>query len=466
MFHSIDDRRVCVILSVWYVTFPKAGTPMVDSAHAPAAGRSAGLWVVAICLVTIIFDGYDLIVYGAVVPALTAPGSEWQLTLAEVGHIGSLALVGMVVGTLIVGALTDILGRRRIMLASIAWFSIAMGLSAMAPTPEMFGLMRFVTGIGLGGVVPTAIALTVEYAPAHRRNFNNALMFSGFSIGGVLAAFLAINLLPEYGFRLLFWIGIAPLVIVVPLAWKFLPESAAYLQARGRHAEAEALAARYGVTLPAASDTEEKKSAIATLFTGNRVLATLLFGAASFVGLLLVYGLNQWLPKIMTTAGYPLGSALTFLLVLNIGAVVGSLLVSLLADKWGSKAVTMAAFASAAVSLAVLATKPGAGLLMVLVAVAGFGTTGTQILINGYVATHYPATARATALGWSLGIGRIGAIVGPTYGAWLLASGRGIEWNFYGFAIPAVVGAVIIAAVPVSREIASRVKPSSLAPQH
>jgi AAHS family benzoate transporter-like MFS transporter len=168
----------------------------------------------------------------------------------------------------------------------------------------------------------------------------------------------------------------------------------------------------------------------------------------------------------MTTAGSPLGSALTFLLVLNVGAVVGSLLVSLLADRWGSKAVTIAAFGSAAASLAALATKPEAGLLMALVAVAGFGTTGTQILINGYVATHYPASARATALGWSLGIGRIGAIVGPTYGAWLLASGKGIEWNFYGFAIPAVIGALIIAAVPASREIRSRVKPSELTVQH
>lgn len=426
---------------------------MVDTAQAPKVSRSAGLWVVAICLVTIIFDGYDLIVYGAVVPALTAPGSQWELSLAQAGAIGSYALIGMVIGTLIVGALTDILGRRKIMLASIIWFSVAMGLTALAPSPEMFGLMRFVTGVGLGGVVPTAIALTVEYAPAHRRNFNNALMFSGFSIGGVLAAFLAINLLPDHGFRVLFWIGMAPLLIVVPLAWKFLPESAAFLLARGQRAEAEALATRYGVPLPAAvpADDAGSKGAIATLFAGTRIIATVLFGAASFVGLLLVYGLNQWLPKIMTSAGYPLGSALTFLLVLNIGAVIGSLLVSILADKWGSKAVTVAAFGAAAISLSLLATKPGAGLLMLLVAVAGFGTVGTQILVNGYVATYYPASARATALGWSLGIGRIGAIIGPTYGAWLLASSNGIGWNFYGFAIPAIVGAAIIALVPANR---------------
>ena len=441
---------------------------MLDTAHDRPRGRSAGLWVVAICLVTIIFDGYDLIVYGTVVPALTAPSSEWHLSLPQAGALGSYALVGMVIGTLIAGALTDILGRRKIMLASITWFSVAMGLTAMAPNPEIFGLMRFVTGVGLGGVVPTAIALTVEYAPAHRRNFNNALMFSGFSIGGVLAAVLAINLLPTEGFRILFWIGITPLFVVVPLAWKFLPESAAYLVARGRRSEAEALAAKYGLTLsePGTAESGEKQTALATLFSADRFVATVLFGAASFVGLLLVYGLNQWLPKIMTTAGYPLGSALKFLLVLNIGAVVGSLVVSMLADRWGSKAVTVAAFGSAAVSLSLLATKPGAGLLMLLIAVAGFGTVGTQILVNGYVATHYPASARATALGWSLGVGRIGAIVGPTYGAWLLASGKGLEWNFYGFAIPAVIGAVLIALVPAVRLAAARSEPAELSLQH
>lgn len=141
-------------------------------------------------------------------------------------------------------------------------------------------------------------------------------------------------------------------------------------------------------------------------------------------------------------------------------------MVSTLADRWGSKAVTVAAFGSAAASLWLLAMKPGAGILMVLIAVAGFGTVGTQILVNGYVATHYPAGARATALGWSLGIGRIGAIVGPTYGAWLLASGRGLEWSFYGFAIPALIGAALIALVPASRAVSNRPKPSEQSLQH
>ena len=426
------------------------------------AHRHAGLWVVAICLVTIVFDGYDLIVYGAVVPSLLHDPS-WHLTPDRAGTIGSYALMGMVIGTLAVGALTDIVGRRRIMLGSIAWFSVAMAATAMAPSLEVFALMRFVTGLGLGGVVPTAIALTVEYAPAHRRNFNNALMFSGFSVGGVLAAVLAINLLPTHDFRTMFWIGITPLFVVVPLAYRFLPESVSFLIARGRREEAARLADRYGVPMPTGETVQSSNSrtgALAALYSRDNALATVLFGVASFFGLLLVYGLNTWLPQIMREAGYPLGSALRFLLVLNVGAVVGALLVSVLADRLGSKVVTTLAFGAAAVSIYALSLRPGVGGLYALIAIAGFGTIGTQILVNGFVATHYPADSRATALGWSLGVGRIGAIVGPTFGGWMLSSGRSLEWNFYGFAVPAVLGMLVIAAVPTVKKVAGRLNPA------
>ena len=420
----------------------------MTSPTATIARSHAGLWVVAICFVTIVFDGYDLIVYGAVVPSLLK-NPDWHLTAGQAGAIGSYALTGMVIGTLCVGALTDIVGRRRIMFASIIWFSLAMGATAMAPSAEAFGVLRFVTGLGLGGVVPTAIALTVEYAPPHRRNFNNALMFSGFSLGGVLAAVLAINLVPTHGFRIMFWIGMAPLVLVLPLAWRFLPESVSFLQARGRDDEAAALASKYGVQPePVTTEASSRWSALAVLFGRKHLAATILFGLASFFGLLLVYGLNTWLPQIMRQAGYPLGSSLRFLLVMNLGAIAGALVASTLADRLGSKVVTTVAFALAAFSIYALSVNPVAFALYLLIAIAGLGTVGTQILVNGYVATHYPAGSRATALGWSLGVGRLGAIVGPLFGGWVLDSGLSLDWNFYGFAVPAVLGAVVIAAVP------------------
>ncbi|NKQ56983.1 aromatic acid/H+ symport family MFS transporter [Amycolatopsis sp. K13G38] len=415
--------------------------------QATNAATRSGLTVVALCFLTIVFDGYDLIVYGSALPSLLAePG--WHLGTAEAGAIGSYALAGMLIGALGAGALTDALGRRRIMLTGITWFSALMILCALAPNPQLLGLLRFLAGVGLGGVVPSAIALTVEYAPRGRRQLYNALMFAGYSVGGVLAAVLALALLTGHGWRPLFAIGAAPVLVVLPLAWRFLPESAGHLLARGRTEQARRLAARYGLDLPGERAGRTAAPGPRQLFRRGNLRATVLFGAASFCGLLLVYGLNTWLPQIMRQAGYPLGSALTFLLVLNIGAIAGTVAASLLADRFGPKPVTVGAFVLAAGCLLVLSQRAGTGLLLVAVAVAGLGSVGTQILVNGYVAVHYPARIRATALGWTLGVGRAGAILGPLLAGWIFAAGFGFAWNFYAFAIPALAGALLTALVP------------------
>lgn len=432
---------------------------MSPASDRPAPPRRRASFVVLICFVSIVFDGYDLVVFGTTIPSILAY-EEWGVTPEQAGAIGSYALMGMLIGTLTVGAITDVLGRRKIMLISIAWFSAAMGLSALSTSPEMLGLLRFVAGLGLGGVVPTAIALTVEYSPKDRRQLNNALMYSGYFIGGILTALVGLILLPHVDFRVMYAIGALPLVLVLPIAWRYLPESVAFLVARGRHDEARALADQYGLEIedvaPSAAPEHEDAnglSAIRTLFRRGYLLATLLFAAASFCGLLLVYGLNTWLPNIMRTAGYALGSSLLFLLALNIGGIVGTIAASRLADRVGVKPVAVGAFVVATLSILLLSVNFPLALLMLCVAVAGFGT-GAQILVNGYVAVHYPASSRATALGWSLGIGRIGAILGPILGGLVAGSALGYQWNFYLFAVFALVGAVLIAAVPVARAAA------------
>lgn len=362
----------------------------------------------------------------------------------------------MLIGALASGFATDTIGRRKVILIGVIWFSVAMLLCAAAPSAELLGLFRFVAGLGLGGVIPSAIALTVEYAPRGRRHLYNALMFTGYAVGGVVAAVLALAFLDDGGWRLMLAIGAAPLLVVLPVAWRFLPESAVYLAARGQDAEAARTAQRYGVDLAALAAEraiESESHRPGALFVHPWLRATLLFGAASFCGLLLVYGLNTWLPQIMRQAGYPLGSALQFLLVLNVGAIVGSALASAAADRWGPRRVVVAAFLLALVCLLLLSQRVGTLALMFAVALAGLGSMGTQILLNGYVSSFYPVAVRGRALGWTLGVGRLGAVVGPLFGGWVLAAGIGFEWNFYGFAVPALAGAVLVAFVrsPTSR---------------
>lgn len=415
--------------------------------QSPPGTRRTELMVLCLCFSVIVFDGYDLIVYGATLPALLQH-EAWGLTPASAGAIGSYALVGMLAGALIAGAVTDLIGRSKVLLFGVTGFSLAMVGCALAPDATLFGVFRLLAGLGLGGVMPTAIALTAEYSAPHRRSLNNALMFSGYSVGGVLAAVLALSLMPTYGFRLMYWLGAVPLLLV-PVLMRALPESLAFLVAKGRDAEAARTAERLGVALPEPGDQQgPRRSGISTLMSKRYLVPALLFALTSFLGLLLVYGLNTWLPQIMKSAGYPLTSSLLFLVVLNVGAIVGTILVAPIGDRVGMRPVTLAAFLAAAVSIYLLSVPSSAPVMYALVAVAGFGTVGTQILVNAYVAMHFPAEVRATALGWTLGIGRVGAIIGPTFGGILMSSGANAAWNFYAFAIPAAVGALVVLLLP------------------
>ncbi|MGO1052918.1 MFS transporter [Crossiella sp. CA198] len=409
-------------------------------------GPRARLVIIVLCGLALAFDGYDLVVYGTTIQALRA---EWGITASEAGTIGSAALVGMLVGALLAGTLTDTWGRRKTFLLCVTWFSVLTALCAAAPSPEVFLALRFLAGIGLGGLMPTAATLTIEYAAAKHRTFTYAAMQSGYAVGGILAATLAIPLLPTAGWRVMYLVGAAPLILVLPLALRHLPESLEYLVSHGRQAEAEALAARLGVPVPPPAERRPGGlSGVKALIERTYLRRTVLFWLASFCALLLVYGLNTWLPEIMRASGYPLGSALGFLLAFNLGSVAGALLGGRLSDRHGARPVLLGSFVLAAVCSAALSVNPGQTAIYLLVAVSGYGTIGTMHMLNAHVTRSYPASMRATGIGWALGVGRLGAILGPTLGGWVLDSELGPDWNFYLFTVVAVLGALAITALP------------------
>jgi MFS transporter, AAHS family, benzoate transport protein len=439
------------------------------SANAGAASEGGGpatRWVVVLCWVAVALDGFDLVVLGAVTPALLEY-EPWGLSPAAVGAITSYGLVGMMIGALTIGTLTDMIGRRRAILLSVTGFSLFTGLCAAAPSPEVFGLLRFLAGLGLGGLIPTGAALVSEYASMRRGSSSITFMMTGYHVGGVLTALLAIPILPSLGWRAMFVIGALPALLLVPLMLAKLPESPSFLVASGRRAEAEELAARYGITLETEEVREEEQAseggrfgALKTLFSGGYVLGTLAFWVASFMGLLLVYGLNQWLPTIMRDAGYALGAALAFLLVLNLGAVIGLLVAGPVADRYGSKVVCACWFAFAAVFLFLLSVQMPLSLTYLAVTVTGVFVFSAQVLLYAYVSKHYPTSSRGTALGWAAGVGRLGAICGPLFGGFLIGAGLAVPWGFYAFAIVGLLGAVFISLVPRSPAEAVRETPA------
>ncbi|UOT01346.1 MFS transporter [Rhodococcus opacus] len=410
--------------------------------------------VVGLCLMALVLEGYDLLMFGTVVPSLLGY-APWNLDATDVGMLGSLVGVGMLVGALLAAAVADRWGRRRTLLAAVVVFSAAMGVCAIAPTPAVFGIGRVVVGLGAGVLMPTAAATLIEFAAPGARARSVALGFVGTSIGGILAGVLSLWLVPEYGFRAMFLAGMVPALMFLPVMLRYLPESPAYLASRGQHDAATAIAHRYHLGLPAdlnsisgPDPTATPERGLRALFGTERTLATLLFWAMTLVCLLVLFGVATWLPALMKSAGYPLGAALSFLLALNVGGAAGALIGATLADRYGIKPVTVAFFLSAALSLLAIATAPPLAVIYLLVMLAGLGTTGTQILLNTYIGTYYPASCRATGLGMALGVGRIGAIIGPTYGGLFVALGADTTWQLFAFALPAVVGAVVTLLVP------------------
>ncbi len=396
--------------------------------------RYAG-WVAPLCWLAVALEGFDLVVLGVVLPSLLAEKS-WGLTPNTASLVSVVGLLGVMVGALVVGTVSDYIGRRQTMLWTVIAFSALTLACAFATNPWFFGLLRFLAGLGLGGVLPTALALINEYAARGRAGAATTNMMTGYHIGAVLTALVGILVVERSGWQWMFVIGAVPAVVLVPLMWRFLPESTAFLRARAG--------------LPDGSDTPRvaaRKGPIATLFHHGLGRSTIAFWVTSFMGLLLVYGLNTWLPQIMKSAGYELGAALALLLVLNAGGVLGLLIAGRVADRIGNRRSTIAWFVAAALFLALLSVKlPGIG-IYVSVLLAGVFVFSAQVLVYAYVGHVYPASARGTAMGAASGVGRAGAITGPLIGGWLLTVGLAYPWGFYIFAGVAAIGAVCIALV-------------------
>ncbi|AGI26251.1 MFS transporter [Pseudomonas sp. MT3] len=399
-----------------------------------------------------LFDGYDMVVYGSVVPRLM---HEWQLSPVEAGTLGSCALFGMLFGGTLLAPLADRFGRRRLVILMTLLASLAAFLTGHARTPLELGACRFVTGLALGALVPSAVNLISEFAPAGRRATLITVMSSFYSVGAVLSALVGIALIPQWGWQSVFYVAVLP-VLAVPLMLRYLPESAAFLELKGRRAELDALlvkvdpAYRPGTELVLASlDADAEKARLPQLFGAGQALGTLLLWVGFAMCMLMSYGLNTWLPKLMANGGYPLTSSLVFLVTLNVGATLGALFGGWLADRLGTQRTLVLFFALAAASLAALGINPGPWLLNTLLVIAGATTIGTLAVIHAYAAQFYPTHVRSTGVGWAAGIGRLGAIAGPMLGGSLLALELPFQENFLAFALPGVVGALAIGFIRV-----------------
>ena len=412
---------------------------VIDEAKFTPFHWSILLW----CLLIIIFDGYDLVIYGVVLPLLM---QEWSLTSVQAGMLASTALCGMMFGAMLFGALADKIGRKNVILICVTFFSGFTFLGAFASNPFEFGILRFLAGLGIGGVMPNLVALTSEYAPKRIRSTLVCTMFSGYAIGGILSALIGSYLVENQGWQIMFLIAGIPLLLL-PVMWKFLPESLTFLVKTGKTEQAQSIVQKISPQQAISSNTrltlnEENiptGSSVKGLFQQGRAFNTLMFWVLFFMCLLMVYALSSWLPKLMLAAGYSLGKSILFLFALNVGAMIGSIGGGILSDKFHLKPVIMGMLMAGVVALIGLGFNSPAYVLYGLVTVAGAATIGTSILLYSYVAQYYPLSVRSTGIGCASGVGRIGAIVGPILTGLLLTLNLPHTMNFVMISIPAMI---------------------------
>lgn len=410
-------------------------------------------WVVLLGFAGLLFDGYDLVVYGTLVPGfLRDPSQLGPVTPALAGAIGSYALAGTLVGAILAGLLVDIVGRRRMLLAGYLWCPVTMGITAFTSSTGTFGLMRFVAGIGIGVVIAVTGAVIAEFAPPGKKNTYSAIAYAGVGTGGVLAAVLAILLLRQIGWQGMLLIGAVPLVVLLPLAWAKLPESPVWLLSRGRVDDARAMAERTGSPLaegaPRSPASSRQQAGFASLFRREHLWAVVLFAAVCLLVQVNVAVLQVWLPELMTRAGFSTQGSLSFLIALNGGAVVGALLVSRIADRIGAKLVVAGQLLLGAGALWLVTFPFPIAVLLVLVAFVGLGAGGVVNLLYGFMANYFHTHVRGAGLAWGTSWGRLGNIVGPLALGVLVGTVLALNAIFYTLAAIALIAMILTLLVP------------------
>lgn len=411
--------------------------------------------LLTLCFLVVALDGFDVAIVGHIAPALRA---EWTLGVAALGPLFAAGLFGLMVGALLVGPLADRYGRKTLLVTSVLCFGAASVASAFSADIATLNWLRFLTGLGLGGAMPTAITLTAEYCPTPRRSSLVTIMFCGFTIGSALGGLVAAQVVTAYGWRpLLVAGGLAPLLLV-PVLWWALPESARYLVARpdgagrvrailGRIADADL----DGVTFTGARP--EPVSPVRALFARGLAPGTLLLWLVFFMSLLVVYLLSNWMPTLIQRSGLSLRGASLITASFQIGGTAGAIALGWLMDRFNPHRVLGFAYLSAAGFVMAMGSAAATPWLMTIAVFgAGFCVSGGQIGANALTAAFYPTACRTTGVSWALGIGRSGSIVGSLVGGAMLAQGWTLGTVYALVAVPVLVAAAAILGFGIVRQ--------------
>jgi AAHS family 4-hydroxybenzoate transporter-like MFS transporter len=409
--------------------------------------------ITALCALVAVLDGFDTQAIAYVAPVIA---EQWHIDPSGFGPIFGAGLAGLMVGAFILSPAADRFGRKSIIMLSLGIFGLlALGTAWATSTTELL-VLRFLTGLGLGGAMPNIIALTSEYAPARLRAMLISIMFCGFPLGSTLGGLISTQLIAASGWPSVFVVGgLLPLFLLAVL-WVVLPESVRFLVLQGAPPErirkilsqldpsnTPAPGSSYGL-----HEIQPRGFPAIKLFQDGRAQTTLLLWIAFFMNLLVMYFLVNWLPSLLRASGLSLQVAIMSTAVLNLGGVVGALVLGRMIDRMTPPVVLGSAYLASAVFIGLVALhSDNMWVLMPATFMTGFGVVGAQIGMNALAAGTYPTAIRATGVGWALGVGRIGSIIGPVLGGVLLGMGWSASSLVLTAALPIVLASLAVFAL-------------------
>jgi AAHS family 4-hydroxybenzoate transporter-like MFS transporter len=425
------------------------------------------LRVVLLCALVQAFDGFDLGTIGMAAPSLS---KAWGVAPPLFTTAFVMSSVGILFGALLSGPLGDRFGRKPLLIISVAFIGIFSVASAFAWSIPSITVMRFMTGLGIGGAMPVTVALTSDYSPIQRRGTLIMLMFCGNTLGGFLGGQLVAQILPIFGWQSIFFAGGIPPLLLIPFLIMFLPESPRFLIAHRADTPATQDILRRLNIRPQVAATKmvdiAKGNPVQQLFTGGLAVSTILLWIAFFANLLNMYLFSYWMPTVLTLSGFKPENAIFYASMFSLGGILSTALLGPMIDKFGAPRVLACSFASGVIFILTIGlyTLP-APWIMIPILGAGAAMIGSQLGANAMAAGLYPARIRSTGIGWALGIGRLGGIAGPALGGSLLAFGLPPKQIFLCACGPALIAAVatvlLTVRAPKQRDVVVPATPSA-----
>jgi len=405
------------------------------------------LSTILICFLMNMLDGMDVMVISYVAPHIS---SAWSISPQSLGIVFSAGLLGMSIGAMFLAPFADKIGRKTMILICGLLMGISVFSTILANSVEALIFFRVISGLGIGGMLASTATLTAEYAPKQKKDFWVSFVISGYPIGAVLSGMVAAKIIPLYGWQTMFQIAGITTLVTLPVTLFFLSESLDFLlktQPKNALSKANSILSKMTLptltSLPNINNESKIKISVTSLLKPETKTATIRLWIAIFMAFASLYFLTTWIPKLALATGLSVELAIYAGTIFNLGAFLGIVSQGYLSSKFGLKKTICGFLVVTAFLMLIFGFFSGSVMTLILFGLIGFGIQGGFVGLYSVAARIYPTEIRTTGVGWAVGAGRIGAIVGPILGGVLIGLGLSMSINFIVFAVPTLIGGII-----------------------